>query len=241
VREPDKPQASAPEPASAEPGSPAGLHFADFTRLPLVMVAVMFLAAAIVYPYMPARFPTHWGASGVADGWSTKSFMSVFFQPLLALGLYGLLIVVPMMDPKRANIAKSIGAYNVMLDAIIGLQVVIFGATTMAAFKPGFDVTRVMLLAMGAMFLVLGNVMQDVKQNFTMGVRVSWTLADDVVWEKTNRLGGRLFMGLGAVTLVAAFVPAPWGIFGMLGAVLLMLPVLMTYSYLLYRKRHPEA
>jgi uncharacterized membrane protein len=217
-----------------------GLRLRDFTKLPLVMTALMFVGGAVVYPYLPSPIPTHWGISGQADAFSPKGFWSVFLIPVISLALYGLLIVVPMVDPKRANIAKSIRGYNVVLDAIVGLQVVIFAASMVAAFRPGFDVTRVMLLAMGVMFAVLGNVMQDVKQNFTMGVRVSWTLADEVVWEKTNRLGGRLFMGIGGVTFLAAFVPAPWNILTMLGSVLLMLPVLLGYSYALYRKRHPE-
>jgi uncharacterized membrane protein len=216
------------------------LRFSDFTKVPAVMIAVMFVGGAVAYPFLPSPIPTHWGASGAADAFSPKGFWSVFLLPVIAAGVYALLLVVPMVDPKRSNIAKSIRGYNIVLDAVIGLQVVIFAASMVAAFKPGFDVTRVMLLAMGVMFVTLGNVMQDVRQNFTMGVRVSWTLADEVVWEKTNRLGGRLFMGLGGVTFLVAFVPAPWGILTMLGSILLMLPALLAYSYALYRKRHPE-
>jgi uncharacterized membrane protein len=225
---------------SRRAADPHGLRLRDFTKLPLVMTALMFIGGAVVYPYLPSPIPTHWGISGQADAFSPKGFWSVFLIPVISLALYGLLLVVPIVDPKRANIAKSLRGYNIVLDAIIGLQVVIFISTTFAAFKPGFDVVRIMLLAMGAMFLVLGRVMQDVKQNFTMGVRVSWTLADEVVWEKTNRLGGRLFMGLGVVTFVAALVPAPWNILMMMGSVFLMLPVLLLYSYAVYRKRHPE-
>lgn len=234
-------EAFAPPPAEmTPPGAPERLRFRDFTKLPLGMVALMFAAGAVVYPYMPSPIPTHWGVSGRPDAFSPKGFWSVFVIPVIALGVYGLLLVVPMADPKRSNIAKSIRGYNVVLDAIVGLQVVIFASSAVAAFKPGFDVTRVMLLAMGVMFMVLGNVMKDVRQNFTMGVRVTWTLADEVVWEKTNRLGGQLFIGVGVVTLIAALVPAPYNILTMLGAVLLMLPVLLVYSYALYRKRHPE-
>jgi uncharacterized membrane protein len=216
------------------------LRFRDFTKLPLAMVALMFMVGAAVYVQMPSPIPTHWGISGQADAFSPKGFWSVFIIPVISLGLYALLVVIPMADPKRANIAKSIRGYNVVLVAIMGLMLAIFASSTYAAFEPGFDVTRVMLLAMGLMFIVLGNVMKDVKQNFTMGVRISWTLADEVVWEKTNRLGGQLFVGIGAVTMLAAFVPAPWNIVTMLGAITLIWPVLLVYSYAVYRKRHPE-
>lgn len=221
-------------------GGPAPrLSLSDFTRLPLIIVAAMVAVGVALYPSLPATLPTHWGVSGRPDAFSPKGFWSVFLLPVIALAVYALLVAVPFLDPKRANLKLSIRAYNVILDAVVGLQAVIFAASMAAAFDVGFPVTKVMLPALGVMFMVIGRFMQDVKQNWTFGVRVSWTLSDEVVWEKTNRLGGRLFVGVGAVTFVCAFLPAPWDILTMLAATLLVLPVLLGYSYAIYRRRHP--
>jgi uncharacterized membrane protein len=83
--------------------------------------------------------------------------------------------------------------------------------------------------------------MTTVKQNWTFGVRVSWTLSDEVVWRKTNRLGGYLFVLAGAITIVCAFLPGPWAFGVMISAILGILVITYAYSYLLYRSRHPEA
>jgi uncharacterized membrane protein len=152
-----------------------------------------------------------------------------------------LLVVVPFLDPKRRSLKMSFRAYNILLDAIIGMEAVVFAATTAAAFDNAFDVTKVILVAVGLLFAVIGNFMTTVKQNWTFGMRVSWTLSDEVVWRKTNRLGGYLFVLAGAVTVLCAFLPSPANIIIMLGAVFGIVIVTFVYSYLLFRSRHPEA
>jgi uncharacterized membrane protein len=220
---------------------PAPPRIADFTKLPLLIIAAMFIAGAVLYPSMPVRFPSHWGISGAADAWSTKSFLSVFLMPLMATGIYALLVFVPFFDPKRRNLKMSLHAYNILIDAVIGMEAVVFAATTAAAFNAAFDVTKIILVSVGLLFAVVGNFMTTVKQNWTFGVRVSWTLSDEVVWRKTNRLGGYLFVGAGVLTALAAFLPATIGLIVMLSAITVMLVVTYVYSYLLYRSRHPES
>jgi uncharacterized membrane protein len=60
------------------------------------LAALLPLAAAATWLRMhwsqlPARWPQHWNAAGVADGWATKSFMGAFL-PLLLGGLVILLL-----------------------------------------------------------------------------------------------------------------------------------------------------
>jgi uncharacterized membrane protein len=220
---------------------PAPPRLRDYTKLPLVIIAAMFVAAAVLYPSLPSPIPTHWGVSGAADAFSAKSFTSVFFEPMLALGIYALLIVVPFLDPKRRSLKLSFHAYNILIDAVVGMQAVVFAATMIAAYKNGFDVSKIILIAVGLLFAVIGNYMTTVKQNWTFGVRVSWTLSDEVVWRKTNRLGGYLFVLAGAITIVCAFLPGPWAFGVMISAILGILVITYAYSYLLYRSRHPEA
>jgi uncharacterized membrane protein len=228
---------AAPQPDEL-PGPP---RLRDYTKLPLLIIAAMFVAGAVLYPSMPSPIPTHWGPSGAADAWSVKSFWSVFFEPLVALGLYALLIVVPFFDPKRRSLKLSFHAYNILIDAVVALQAVVYAATLIAAYNAGFDVSKVVLISLGLLFAVLGNYMTTVKQNWTFGFRVSWTLSDEVVWRKTNRLGGYLFVVAGAITVACAFLPPPANIFIMLGTLWAFVIVLFAYSYLLFRSRHPEA
>ena len=219
----------------------AALHPRDITKMPLLIVTGMFAAGALLYPYLPSPIPTHWGVTGLPDAFSPKTALTVFLQPLIALALYGLLLIAPALDSKRRNLRLSIGAYDLIVDAIVGLQAVIYSAVLIAAFRPGFDVVGVVLLSTGLLMMVIGNLMRTVRQNRILGVRTVWTLSDEVVWQRTNALGGRLLIAAGAVTAVCAFLPSPWGLGVMTVAVLGVSATTVAYSYLLFRSRHPEA
>ena len=220
---------------------PAPPRLREFTKLPLLIVAAMFLAGAILYPSLPSPIPTYWGPSGAPDAFAAKSFGSVFFLPLLSLGVYVLLIVAPYFDPKRRSLKTSLHAYNVVIDAVIGLQAVVFAATMAAAYNAAFDVAKIVLISVGVLFAIIGNFMTTVKQNWTFGVRVSWTLSDEVVWQRANLLGGRLFVAGGAITVVCAFLPPPANFVIMLTTIFAIVIATYVYAYLVFRSRHPEA
>lgn len=51
-----------------------------------------------------------------------------------------------------------------------------------------------MLLPAAAMFVfVLGALLPHTERNWFMGIRTPWTISNDIVWNKTHKLGSRLF------------------------------------------------
>jgi uncharacterized membrane protein len=54
----------------------------------------------------------------------------------------------------------------------------------------------------GLMIAMLGNWMGKLRRNFYIGIRTPWTLANEVVWEKTHRLGGKLFVAAGLISAI---------------------------------------
>jgi len=171
------------------------MKFKDMPKLPLVLVAVMFVVGAIAYPQLPARIPMHWGVSGQIDGWGAKSLLTVFFAPLMLLAVYLLLWFVPYLDPQRGNLIRSKQVYAIAVELLGGMMTIVFFGQLYASFNHALPMGSIVEVATGAMFVVLGDYMSRVKRNWTMGIRYCWTLSDDTVWARTNRLGGRLFMG----------------------------------------------
>jgi uncharacterized membrane protein len=216
------------------------VKFKDMPKLPLVLIAAMFVVGAVAYPGLPEQIPMHWGPSGQIDAWGTKSLLSVFFAPLLALGLYVLMWVMPYLDPKRANLLRSRQVYSIVIELMTGLLTAVFVGTLLAAGNHSFPMSGVIEVGVGIMFIVLGNYMGRVKRNWTMGVRYSWTLSDDTVWTKTNRLGGRLFMAAGVLAVVGAFLPPLVGLAFIVVPAFVILPVTYVYSMRLYRQLHPD-
>ena len=89
--------------------------------------------------------------------------------------------------------------------------------------------------AMGLLFILIGLFIRKAKRNYFIGIRTPWTLANDVVWKKTHKLGGVLFVIAGILTLLSMFFPDKAFIILMvdiLGATIIS----VVYSYLVFRQ-----
>ena len=89
---------------------------------------------------------------------------------------------------------------------------------------------------MGLMLLVVGNYLPKCRQNYTVGIKVPWTLASKENWDATHRLAGKLWVAGGVVILLLAiqpWIPAfPMSLVIMLAVTF----VPMIYSFVYYIK-----
>ena len=60
-------------------------------------------------------------------------------------------------------------------------------------------------LAVGTLFIIVGNYLGKTRSNFFIGIRTPWTLSSDSVWQKTHRLAGKLFMLSGLIIVVSSW------------------------------------
>jgi len=201
----------------------------------LVVIAAMFAAAALAWSGAPDRIPVHWNIDGQVDRYAGK-FEGLLLMPLAALGMYALMLVLPRIDPGRANYPRFAGAYTVIRVTVLGIFAAFdvalhvwlrTGRLNIATFAPG---------VMGVMAIVLGAVLGRVRPNWFVGIRTPWTLSSRTSWVRTHEAGGRVFVGVGVATIVAAFIGprvAFWVLVaGLMGGTL----VLVVYSYLLWRR-----
>src|SRR5512146_3114268 len=84
--------------------------------LVLILIAVAFSAA--VYNRLPERVASHWDVNDQVNGTMSR-FWGVAIMPLIALGMLGLFLVVPGIDPLKANIAMFRPIFNAFIVAII--------------------------------------------------------------------------------------------------------------------------
>lgn len=201
----------------------------------LAVTAIMFIVGAWVYPSFPERVASHWNAAGEADG-TMRKFWGVFFVPFLMLGMYLLYLVIPRIDPLKKNIASFSSAYNALWVFIFLFFAYIFGLTLAWNLGLRFNFMTAIIPAMAALFFVIGAVMERSKRNWFMGIRTPWTLSSDIVWEKTHRLGGKLFKIAGVASLLSVVVPPTYAVFTLIIPILLVSLVTLVYSYAIYRR-----
>ena len=199
-------------------------------------IVVMAIFGALVYNQLPAQVPMHWGVNGQVDRTGSR-IEGVLFMPLLSIGLWLLLLVLPRIDPRRNSYALFKGTFYLFVNAIILLLAVLYAVTLGIAMGWNISVPQVVGVGVGLLLAVLGNEMGRVQPNWFVGIRTPWTLADPEVWRRTHRVGGRIFFVAGLVMAVAALLLPPAYAFaviiiGALGAALAS----TLYSYIVWRQ-----
>lgn len=203
----------------------------------LVAIAIAPLAyLGLNYAAMPEIVPTHFDGEGVANGFSPKSKLW-FFTGLLAAISYGLMLILPKLDPKK-NFDKFESSYFALRVIIVILMSAIgfFLVKSAVQSNSGTDISYV-FIAISLALAAIGNYMQTVKPNYFVGIRTPWTLESKDNWKQTHSFGGKMmFYGFLLTAILLFFVPKSFALPVFLVAALGSAFVPVVYSYLLHRK-----
>jgi len=199
-----------------------------------LLVAAMFGAAAASWSYVPEQMPIHWNWRGEVDGYGSRA-TGLLLLPVVALGIYLLLLFLPRIDPGYANYRSFATAYNVIRVTLLLFMAAIYGGMICAALGYRVDVSALAGVAVGALFVVLGNFMGKLRPNWFVGVRTPWTLSSKLSWTKTHRLAGWLFIAIGLAVAACALLQARWLLIGTGIATTVCLVWIVVYSYWVYR------
>jgi immunity protein, SdpI family len=200
----------------------------------LAIIAAMFGVAAWAWPQVPERLPIHWNIRGQVDGWGGK-FAGLLLMPLITVGIYALMLVVPLIDPRSGNYQNFAKAYNAIRITFTFFMATIYGLMVVAAFGRPINITTIIPLATGLLFFVIGNFMSKLRPNWIIGVRTPWTLSSTLSWNKTHRLAGWLFLLMGLFLIALAVIPNVWMLMAMLVVDAVCVVWMFVYSYLVYR------
>jgi uncharacterized membrane protein len=206
------------------------------TTIVLLMIAAATIAGVVLWNQLPDPMASHWGANDQVDGYTSR-FWGVFLMPLITLGMMLLFLVIPNIDPLKANIAQFRDVFNLFIVLVVAFMLYIYALTLRWNLGyTDFAMSKAMLPAMGILFFFIGYMLRRAKRNFFIGIRTPWTLSSDRVWDETHRLGSILFMISGVLTLIG-------GIFGGMTAFwFLFVPIIgstlitLVYSYVLYQR-----
>ena len=170
------------------------------TPLNIILAALLVAATIAGFVLIPegASLPVHWGITGRADAFLPRD-AALLLDPLIAVVALAVLIFAR----RWGNPDASRSAIGVGISAILGLFLAIETATVMIGVGMAVDMVRVVVLALGVMFVVIGNVLPKTQPNPVAGIRLPWTMHDPVNWQATNRLGG-LLMLVGGIAMAAA-------------------------------------
>ncbi len=95
------------------------------TIVVLLMIVGATLAGLLLWNHLPDLMASHWGPNDQVNGHVTK-FWGVFLMPLITLGMLGLFLVIPSIDPLKANIAQFRDVFNLFITLIVAFMLYIY-------------------------------------------------------------------------------------------------------------------
>jgi len=145
---------------------------------------------------------THWGSDNIANGWNSRTFV-VFGIPLMLLAIHLFTVFITLNDPKRKNIGSKMLSMVFWIVPVISIITClsIYGIAVGLNINIGFVIN----ILMGFLFIVIGIYMPSIKQNYTGGIKLPWTLNSEENWDKTSIFSGKLWVAGGLSALLNSY------------------------------------
>ena len=170
---------------------------------PALLVVLTFAASILAYPRLPDRVPTHWNIHGQVDAYGSR-WIATFLIPGMLIALWGLLRVLPRIDPRRENYASMQGTYDLVVNVTLTLLAVVHFVVLGAVMGAPISIGRVVPAIIGGALVIIGKVLPRARPNWWFGIRTPWTLSNDRVWERTHHVGGYVMMVVGVLAILAS-------------------------------------
>lgn len=204
----------------------------------LVGLGLVLLAVGLsiwAYPQLPDVVPSHWSLAGHVNGYLPR-LVAVAIIPAIAVLTAVFAVVLPAISPRNYRFDGAIIAYYEAMIAVLAMLVAVHFVLLRAEIMGKAPPIGVILGLVGLLLAVLGILSGRVPKNFFMGVRTPWTLANDEVWLRTNRLAGRLMIVGGLAIVVLSLLPPAWMVGAFVAIILVAALVPTVYSYVLYKR-----
>lgn len=200
-----------------------------------IVVLLPILAGLLLWNTLPEELATHWGADGMADGFSNKGF-AVLGLPLFLLATHWLCAWITSKDPKYS--LQHPFLLHLMLWICPVISLLGCGMTYAVALGSAFNPVMLISPVLGLLFLLIGNYMPKCRPNYTIGFKVAWTLASEENWNATHRLGGHVWVAGSLLLIACTFLPPSVSVWIWIVAIAAMILIPTIYSYLYYQKQY---
>lgn len=202
-----------------------------------VVILLPILFGLMVWNELPDTVAAHWGVDGNVDGLCAKPF-AVFGLPVMLLAIHLLCLLFTALDQKQRGQNKK--ALRIIFWIIPVTSLFTCGIVYVAAFGKAFDFALLIPVLLGILFVFIGNYLPKIRQNRTLGIKISWTLNNEENWNKTHRLGGKVWVISGLIMIFSIFLPHAVRVPVAAGAIIAVTVIPIVYSYCIYKKHQKE-
>ena len=175
-----------------------------WTLLSTLLTLSPILFGLAVWNRLPEVMAVHWGFLGAENGYTARG-LAVFMLPLILTVINLAVIFIILYDNSKRDQSEKVMRLIFFLVPIVSVYSGAIIYSTAFGLKIGISTVTGILFAV--LFFLIGNYLPKCKQNSTVGIKISYTLANEENWNKTHRFGGKLFVIASPVMLIASFLP----------------------------------
>ena len=206
------------------------------TFLPLIL-------AIIAVGFMDKKIPIHYDIAGNVDRWGSR--YEIFVLPIATFLMAGFLIWMQKFAAKQESHGNNNEKYIDMtiivcliIFNVINFLIIYSGLAKLEKLEfKGIGLAEIIFGLTGLLFIFLGNKMPKLKRNSLVGLRTKWSMANDLVWKKSQRLGGIIFIFMGMVFMIVPLVLKLEDIIVYFITFTILCVIAMTFStYIIYKK-----
>ena len=203
--------------------------------LTTLVTLLPILVGLFYWNQLPDKMATHFDMEGTPNGWSSKGF-AVIGIPVILAAVNVLCTVLTETDPRRYKYPEKMMKLVYWICPVVSW--ICAGLTISYELGIEFAVMpKYGSLLIGIMFVVIGNYLPKIKQNYYMGIKLPWTYSDEENWNRTHRMAGKLWVVGGIILLLNFFLQ----ITGLEIVVLFSMILIPTiYSWAFSRKKDKE-
>ncbi|MCF7946385.1 MAG: SdpI family protein [Spirochaetia bacterium] len=201
----------------------------------LIIPVLISLAATIgIYPQLPEMLPAQWNGNGSHDTYNPKFY--IFFTALLPMLALFFMKKVPTLHPAHENFKKHKKAYNTIIGLFILFLIGIHWITILSGLGYSLNTNFLIKTIVGIIFLSVSSFLPNTEYEYSFGIRTPWTLASRPVWNKTHAMAGKLFLAVGIVFLITAFIPSRISVWVGTCSLIITIITLYVFSFAVHRR-----
>ena len=203
--------------------------------LPILIILISIVLGFYFYSVFPESVPMHWNAAGEIDRWGSK-LEGAWLMPMIGIAMYVLFLVIPLIDPKKEKYQQFAKTYFIFRSILLLVMLGIYIIASLNALGYNVPVEVWIPAIIGLLFIIMGNYMSKIKTNWFMGIRTPWTMSSEEVWNKTHRLGGKLFIIFGLFLLLTPLLPYSNIYLTLVVPAIIVSLIPIIYSFVIYKK-----
>ncbi|MDO5410978.1 MAG: SdpI family protein [Lachnospiraceae bacterium] len=198
--------------------------------LSVVLCLLPIILGVILWNELPEQIAVHFDNAGNPDNYAPKAF-AVFGLPVFIAVVDAFTLFTTRMDPKAKRHSRQM--LRLVYWACPLLCNIIMPITLFMAMGKEIPIGMVVSLMVGLVIVIAGNYLPKCRQNYTIGIKLPWTLNDEENWNYTHRIAGFVWVLAGLAIMVNAFTGSSGVMFAI---ILFMVAIPFICSFIFYQK-----